>query len=558
MRISRRAMMARAGMAAAGVKLSGLNSLRAMGQVVGASATGAPRPIAAGPFQPTWESLKTQRIPDWFRDAKFGIWAHWSAQCVPEHGDWYARRMYMQADDCYNFHVERYGHPSKFGFMEIDNLWKADHWSPEELMQLYSKAGAKYFMALANHHDNFDCFDSKHHAWNSTKIGPKRDIVGMWRKVVREHGLKFAVSNHSAHTWHWFQTAYDYDAVGPMAGKRYDAYTLTKADGVGKWWDGLDPQELYGGRHLVAPDGLDAKGLKLQEDSTTKGWPEYPPANDPAYVEKWFLRCKDLMDSYEPDLVYFDDTELPLGQAGLDVAAHYYNRSIAKHGKLEAVITAKQFTPEHLGATVLDIERGRAEGILAEPWQTDTCLGDWHYDRRIYERRGYKTAKAVIQTLVDIVSKNGNLMLNVPVRGDGSIDEEEHSIVESIGEWMQMHGEGIYGTRPFTIFGEGAAVVSGPQMFNESKARALDASDIRFTKKGDTLYAFVMGWPADGKLTIRSLGKSKNLLPRGVKHVNMLGESSSLKFDYTQEALVIRLPEQAPHELGAYGFKIRN
>ena len=167
------------------------------------------RSIAAGPFQPTWESLEQgYRCPEWFRDAKFGIWAHWSAQCVPEQGDWYARRMYLQGDADYDYHVKTYGHPSKFGFMEIDNLWKAERWDPERLIGLYQKAGAKYFFALANHHDNFDNFDSRHHAWNSVNVGPKRDLVGTWARAARAHGLRFGVTNHSAHSWHWFQVAY--------------------------------------------------------------------------------------------------------------------------------------------------------------------------------------------------------------------------------------------------------------------------------------------------------------------------------------------------------------
>ena len=240
---------------------------------------------APGPFQGTLESLKHYEVPEWFRDVKFGIWAHWSAQCVPEAGDWYARQMYIQGHPQYDYHVKNYGHPSKFGFMELDNLWKAEEWKPQELMQLYVDAGAKYFMTLANHHDNFDCFDSKYHNWNSTRIGPKRDIVGTWAKLAREHNLRLGVSNHSAHAWHWFQTAYGYDPEGPLAGVRYDAYTLKRQDGKGKWWDGLDPQELYAGQSMVMPDGItsikDAQQWHLRND---RRWNEAPPANNPQFV----------------------------------------------------------------------------------------------------------------------------------------------------------------------------------------------------------------------------------------------------------------------------------
>ena len=301
--------------------------------------TSAQRNIAAGPFEPTWQSLEQgYRCPDWFRDAKFGIWAHWTAQCVPEQGDWYARRMYIQGDADYKYQVEHYGHPSKFGFKDIDNLWHAENWDPEQLMRLYKAAGAKYFVSLANHHDNFDCYDSKYHEWNSVRVGPHKDIVGTWAKVARDNGLRFGVSNHSAHAWHWLQTAYGYDAEGDHAGERYDGF-LTKADGKGKWWEGLDPQQLYTGPNMMMPAGLTTiKETKDWHEKNDRRWLEQPPPNNPLFVNTWFLRCQDLIDHYHPDLIYFDDTELPLGQTGLDITAHFYNanRRLA-HGKLEAV-----------------------------------------------------------------------------------------------------------------------------------------------------------------------------------------------------------------------------
>jgi alpha-L-fucosidase len=234
MKISRRRLLTQAALASAALHANSLFGCRLLPQQQ-AIAAAAARTIAPGPFQPTWESLKQYRPPDWFRDAKFGIWAHWTAQCVPEAGDWYARQMYIPGESQYDHHLKHYGHPSKTGFMEIDNLWKAERWQPQELMQLYVKAGAKYFQAVANHHDNFDCFPSSHHAWNSTRVGPMKDIIGTWAKLTKEHGLRFAVSNHSAHAWHWFQTAYGYDPTGHMAGTRYDAFHLRKEDGKGLW-----------------------------------------------------------------------------------------------------------------------------------------------------------------------------------------------------------------------------------------------------------------------------------------------------------------------------------
>jgi alpha-L-fucosidase len=228
-------------------------------------------------------------------------------------------------------------------------------------MSLYLKAGAKYYVTLANHHDNFDNYDSKYHAWNSTRVGPKKDIVGIWEKLARKSGLRFGVTNHSAHAWHWFQTAYGYDAEGEHAGERYDAHTLTKEDGKGKWWEGLDPAELYTGRNIVIPDGFKTMAeARAWHDQNDRKWDENAPAQNPEFVKKWFLRCQDLIDKYHPDLLYFDNHELPLGQAGLDIAAHYYNSNIKDRGKLEAVLNSKGLQPDRAGTMVLDIERGRA------------------------------------------------------------------------------------------------------------------------------------------------------------------------------------------------------
>jgi alpha-L-fucosidase len=518
---------------------------------------GQGRKLAPGIFQPTWESLKQYKAPDWFRDAKFGLWNHWTAQCVPEQGDWYARNMYIQGEAQNKFHVERYGHPSRFGFMEIDHLWKAEAWDPEALMKLYVKAGARYFVSLANHHDNFDNYASTHHNWNSVRIGPKKDIVGTYAKIARKHGLRFGVTNHSAHAWHWLQTAYDYDPEGSMAGIRYDAYNLKKEQGKGKWWDGLDPQELYVGPSLVMPDGIktiaEANRFHQQND---RRWDEQPPKQHPEFTDTWFLRCQELVDKYDPDLLYFDDTELPQGQAGLDIAAHFYNANMKRRaGRLEAVLNSKGLIPDHVGAMVLDIERGRADHILPAAWQTDTCIGDWHYKRSLFDEHKYKTPETVIHMLVDIVSKNGNLLLNIPLRGNGTIDDDERKVLDGLAAWMPANGAAIFGSRPFTVFGEGPPDVSGSANFNESNARPYTAADIRFTTKGDTLYAIALGWPADGKVTVKSLATGSQHYPREVRHVELLGAPGALSFTRGAEGLVVTLPPTKPNEY-AYTLKI--
>ena len=507
-------------------------------------------------FAASWESLTAHyRTPDWFRDAKFGIWAHWSAQCVPEQGDWYARGMYLQGSPNYEFHVAHYGHPSKMGFMEIDRQWKAERWEPQALMELYKAAGAKYFVSLANHHDNFDNYASRHHAWNSVRIGPKKDIVGTWAKVARAAGLRFGVSNHSAHAWHWFQPAYGYDGEGPLAGVRYDAATLRASDGAGKWWEGLDPQELYTGPNIKMPDGIrGAAAVKAWQESHTGEWNESPPPNNPEFVRKWSLRCLDLIDQHRPDLVYFDNTGLPLGQAGLDVTAHYYNASRLWHdGRLEAVVNAKKLPPERRAALVEDIERGVSDEARALPWQTDTCLGSWHYDRALFERHGYKSATTVIQMLADVVAKNGNLLLSVPIRGDGTIDADERKILDELAAWMKVNGAALFGTRPWKVFGEGPTRAAGGG-FNEGKVAPYTAEDLRFTAHGPTLYALALEAPHGEMLTIKSLASDR--VQGAIERVELLGFAQPLRYQATPVGLKIGLPAQRPAS-GVCAFRIQ-
>jgi len=506
---------------------------------------------AQGPFKPTWESLENYKTPEWYQNAKFGMWAHWGPQCQPESGDWYARGMYQEGSWQYKIHLQKYGHPSKFGFKDVINEWKAEKWNPEELVSLYKNAGAQYFMALANHHDNFDLYDSKYQKnWNATKIGPKKDLIGGWAKAAKNNGLPFGVSVHASHAWRWYEVAQRSDKSGPYAGVPYDGH-LSKAEGKGKWWDGLDPQELYAQHHPLSAESLDDNSINKQWDWSNGA---YPP--DKAYSEKFYNRTIDLINKYNPDVVYFDDTQLPLwpvSDVGLRIAAHLYNKSIKEHGELRAVINGKILNEQQRKTMVWDIERGQANAIEPLPWQTDTCIGGWHYDRGLYERNGYKTAKTIIQTLVDIVSKNGNLMLNIPVRGDGTIDEKERKVVEEIGAWMKVNSESIYSTRPWKIFGEGPAQEASAQLnaqgFNEGKGKPFTYEDIRFAAKGDALYATAMGWPQDGKLVIKNLAKNSQHFPKEIQKIEWLPTRQTLTFERNENGLNVSLPEKTSDDL---------
>jgi alpha-L-fucosidase len=505
-------------------------------------------PIAPGKFEPTWKSLGQYEAPEWFRDRKFGIWSHWGPQCQPEAGDWYARHMYVEGNGQNKIHVEKYGHPSEFGFKDVIREWKAEKWNPDQLVALYKRSGAQYFFAMANHHDNLDMWESKYQPWNSVKLGPKKDIIGGWAKAARAQGLPFGVSVHSAHAWSWYETAQGADKNGAKSGVPYDG-KLTKADGKGKWWDGLDPQDLYEQAHEPSP-GFENSG-SVHGRWNWSGGVSQP---DQAYCQRFYNRTMDLINKYQPDLLYFDDTALPLwpvSDAGLKVAAHFYNTNLKRNSNVgPGVLFGKIPNEEQLKCFVWDIERGVPNKILPQAWQTCTCIGDWHYNRDVYNRNGYKSARTVIHMLADIVSKNGNLLLNIPVRGDGSIDEKEGKVVKGIGEWMEVNKEAILATRPWKTFGEGPASAGNnlsAQGFNEGKGKPFTAEDVRYTvsKNGGTLYAIIMGWP-DKSLELKSLGTDAGHLDSKVKSIELLGDRSSVQWKQSGGALVIETTPKKP------------
>jgi alpha-L-fucosidase len=438
----------------------------------GAAAASSLLPARAGAsgvtFVPERDSLKAYRVPEWFRDAKFGIWSCWGSQSAIEYGDWYARNMYLQDSPQYLYHCETYGHPSKVGYKDLVNDWTAAKWDPEHLMSLYKKAGAKYFVSRGVHCDNFDLWNSKYTRWNAVNMGPKRDIVGDWQKAAQKQGLLFGVSEHLWLTYLWFAVSHGADNTGPLAGVPYD---------------GADPQyaDLY----------CDAGCVRFVNDKNGWDWNK-----DAVIPESWkrhyFDRMTDLIDKYQPDLLYTDG-HLPFEGYGLKMVAHLYKVSAQLHGGIaEAVYNSKLDSDCAIGTCVLDHERGVSDGIAPNPWQTDTCIGDWHYKRGIK----YKTAKKVIDLLTDIVSKNGNLLLNFPLPNSGELDYEERVTLDGITAWMEVNSEGIYSSRPWKIYGEGPStqVVIKTGGFNEDKRGDFAAEDVRFTTKGSTLYAFVQGW----------------------------------------------------------------
>ena len=498
-------------------------------------------PIANGRFEPNWQSLQQYKVPEWYRNAKFGIWAHWGPQCQAEQGDWYARGMYEQGSYQNKWHTEHYGHPSKAGFKEVINDWKAQNWNPEKLVALYKHTGAQYFFAMANHHDNLDMWDSKYQEWNTTRVGPKKNIIDGWAKAAKKYKLPFGISVHASHAWMFYETAQKADTSGEYKGVPYDG-NITKAQGKGTWWEGLDPEELYAQNHPL---------------STGWGWEWNNGCSIPSqqYCQKFYNRTMDLINKYNPDLIYFDDTELPLypiSDAGLKLAAHYYNHNMATHnGKLEGVLFGKILNDEEKKCMVWDVERGAPDKLQPLPWQKCTCIGDWHYNRNRFTNNYYVPAKEVILSLIDIVSKNGNLLLNIPVRGDGTIDDKEIMVLEGIAKWMDINKESIFETRPWKIFGEGPTADSTNPIdhagFNEGRIKFTE-KDIRFAQKKDIVYATVMGKPS-GEIFIKALRSQKR------KQIKLLGSSESIKWKQTAGALIISDPNKIPNDIAAV-FKI--
>lgn len=524
--------------------------------------TEAQEPMATGKYEPTWESLRQYEVPEWFRDAKFGIWAHWGPQCVEGSGDWMAREMYMEGNYKYNYHREHYGHPSEFGFKDLLPLFKAEKWNPDELIKFYKECGAEYFFALGNHHDNFDLWDSQYQEWNSKNIGPKRDILAEWSAAAKKYGLPFGISFHADHAWTWMEPSRRFDMKGDKRGVLYDGW-LTKEDGykpnpdgTEKWWKGLDPQKLYAQNHDMSRDTWDNGAIHRQW-----GWENgaCPPSQE--FATNFYNRTLDAINRYNPDLIYFDVTVLPfypVSDAGMKIAAHMYNHhnaetAAASKGKAAknavpskatqnpGIVFGKILTDEQKEALVWDVERGAPNQIMDRPWQCCNCIGDWHYNNGTYKNNHYKSAATVVKLLVDIVSKNGNMLLSIPLRADGTFDEKEEAILKEFAAWMKVNKESIIATRPWKKFGEGpiadSTIEINAQGFNDGNYTKAGSDEIRFTqsKDGRTIYATALAWPKNMTMTVKSLAAEN------IKSIELLGYGK-VKYTKTADALVVNLP----------------
>ncbi len=472
---------------------------------------------ATEPFEASWESLDKYECPEWFRDAKIGIFVCWNLHSVMGIDGWYARNMYIEGHETYNHHVKTYGHPSKFGFKDFIPMWKGEKFDADDLVRRFKDAGAKYIVPIATYHDNFDCWDSKHHKWNSVNMGPKKDIIGLWHKATIKHGLRFGVTTHLVRSYSWFQTSHDSDKQGEMKGVPYD---------------GADPKynDFYHATH----------------GDYARTSPKNAP---PQWKQQWTDRIKDLCEQHQPDLLYFDGG-LPFGDdyglTGRKLVAWYYNQNMKWHdGKLEAVLNIKKWNSGHGpfrdGMCVRDMEQGLLDGIQHNPWQNDTTVSKWFYQPEIPLR----SVNSVVDMLIDIVSKNGNLLLNIPPKPDGTLDEPSKKFLKELGQWMKINSQAIYATRPWTTYGEGPTAIQGGA-FGDHKL-GLTAKDIRFTrsKDGKTVYALLMDWPGDAAVVgIESLGRNNH--QRRIKSVHLMGHNGPLKWTQSSKVLTVHMPHTKP------------
>ena len=503
--------------------------------------------VAQGKYLPDWESLKQWECPEWFKDAKFGIWAHWGPQCQAEAGDWYARHMYYDDEWQGKHHVRTYGSQSEYGLKELCRDWKAERWDPDALVKLYKSVGARYFFTLGQHHDNMDLWDSPYQEWNSVNVGPKKDIVRGWAEACEKYGLPLGVSMHGSHTWTWMEGAQKYD--GNLT--KEDGYKLNP-DGTEKWWKGLDPQELYAQNHPHSAKWENPGTIHSQWN-----WGNGASLPSEEYKQKFQNRVLECINTFKPDMLYFDDTVLPFygcdDSVGLNILSHYYNTSAKDNGgEQQVVVMGKVLEAHHKELMLWDVERGTPDRAQEKYWQTCTCLGSWHYEKGVYERNRYKSAQQVISMLVDIVSKNGNMLLSVPIRGNGTIDDKEIAILNKMKEWMDVNSVSIYGTRPWKTFGEGplaeAVIPINAQGFNESNNYSAD--DIRFVQRNDTVFATTLRYPEGKTVEIKSFGASSKYYSGEVKTVKLLGYGN-VEFKNDVDGLVITMPEKKVNDIAA-------
>lgn len=455
--------------------------------------------IAQGPYRDSWESLCEHPAPDWYQKAKFGIFIHWGVYSVPEFGsEWYPRHMYKENSRENRYHVKKYGALNQFGYKDFIPEFRAENFQADEWGELFQAAGARFIVPVGEHHDGFQMYDSGLSRWNAVQMGPKRDILEELKEQAGKRGMMFGASSHRAEHWWFFNH-------GRLHGDT----------------DVCDPeyQELYG----------PAAGITRDQDSLY----DNPP--DEAFLEDWLLRTCEMVDRYQPALLYFDWwIQVSAFKPYLrKFAAYYYNRSY--EWGLQIAIAAKFDSYVHKSA-VKDVERGKLGGISPDFWQSDTSTArnSWCYTKDNI----YKPAEEILWDLIDVVSKNGALLLNIGPKADGTIAEEERKILMDIGAWLAINGEAVYGTTYWKTYGEGPTQMKEGH-FQDQQAPLFTPEDIRFTAKANYIYAIVMRWPVDGIVRIHSLGRGAGYLVSAIRNIQVLGQECSPLYEYRGDWLEV-------------------
>lgn len=522
-------------------------------------------PITSGPYEPTWKSIEANYpgTPEWLRDSKFGIWIHFGPQSAGESGDWYARKMYVEGTPAYENHLKNYGHPSEVGYKEVLRDWNPKKFNPKALVDIYKDAGARFLIIQGVHHDQFDMWDSKYQPWNSTRLGPKRDLIGEWEKAARKAGIRFGLTFHHEYSWWWWQTAFQSDTKGDKKGVPYDG-NLTLADGKGKWWEGLDPKYLYGinlREYETVAEAANSRWSPPQA-GIFSGHLEYAEW----YAKWWALRMMDAVDKYNPDFIYTDGTDQqPFSGSGTGtgykcdamqrVIADFYNKTLDRRGKVD-VFSIVKFRKQTNG-TVNTCETGIPENIKTDQaWIAETPVGDWFYGPNFVY-----SSEAVIRYLLEIVARDGAVGVSIPLRPDGSLDEGCVKMLKEVGEWMRINGQGIYGSSAWSVLGEGKDgklnVLPGGFIGANQANHSFYTTDFRFTVgKDGVIYAWCMTVPKAGdKLKIVSLGSDAGTGQKQVTSVELLGEKNKIEWKQEADGLSIVYPDSA-HLKTAVGFRI--
>ncbi|SMP78842.1 alpha-L-fucosidase [Neorhodopirellula lusitana] len=477
---------------------------------------------AEEPYQANWESLQNYECPVWFQDAKFGIYAHWgvySATKGSRNTDWYSRNMYKAGHPNRTEHEANHGPVSEVGYKDLIPLFKAENFDADEWVDLYVEAGARFAGPVGEHADGFAMWDSKVNPWNAVAMGPHRNVVAEMESAVRKRGLKFMVSMHHQWRWGWYPT--------------WDKNT-----------DASDPKysSLYGPGYPATAQGRPLPGGGVN-NMVADPLPSMP------FQKDWLTKVEEVVTGYSPDLLWFDNRmQLLSEETRAKMAAGYYNHALA-NGQ-QPVLTYKR--PDMpLGTATSDLERARMPDIYPEPWLTDTSISrnSWSYANNLE----YYSADRIVDDLVDIVSKNGCMLLNIAPRPDGTIPAEQKQILRDIGKWLRLNGESVYGSRPWLLYGEGPTQTPVGHL-SDFKFNGFTSRDIRFTTKGGNLYAIALGWPEDGKLTIESFSTDRYSTP--IVDVQLLGYDGTLTWKRTTQGLEITLPDQPPCDFACV-FKIQ-